>query len=89
MDSDFDCLKLLKAIYGLKQFTRVQNETFDDFVCSIGFLLSALDPCLYIIVVDSHCVLLLVYIDDVLVTGSSLELSAKTKTRFKMTDSGK
>ena len=36
---------------------------------------------------------MLVYVDDVLVTGSSLELIACTKddlkTRFEMTDSGK
>ena len=37
--------------------------------------------------------LLLVYVDDVLVTGSSTELIARTKPelkgRFEMTDSGK
>uniref|UniRef100_A0AAV1VCK0 Reverse transcriptase Ty1/copia-type domain-containing protein n=1 Tax=Peronospora matthiolae TaxID=2874970 RepID=A0AAV1VCK0_9STRA len=93
MDGDFDCLELVKAIYGLKQASRVWNETFDEFVCSIGFKVSAFDPCLYIKVVDGHCVLVLVYVDDVLVTGSSLELIAQTKadlkTRFEMTDSGK
>ena len=93
MDGDFDCLELVKAIYGLKQASRVWNETFDEFVCSIGFEVSAFDPCLYIKVVDGHCVLVLVYVDDVLVTGSSLELIAQTKsdlkTRFEMTDSGK
>uniref|UniRef100_A0AAV1V9Q8 Reverse transcriptase Ty1/copia-type domain-containing protein n=1 Tax=Peronospora matthiolae TaxID=2874970 RepID=A0AAV1V9Q8_9STRA len=93
MDGDFDCLELVKAIYGLKQASRVWNETFYEFVCFIGFKVSAFDPCLYIKVVDGHCVLVLVYVDDVLVTGSSLELIAQTKadlkTRFEMTDSGK
>ena len=69
------------------------NETFDDFVCSIGFQVSAFDPCLYIKVVNDHCVLVLVYVDNVLVTGSSLDLIAQTKTdlktRFEMTYSGK
>ncbi|KAG4037019.1 hypothetical protein PC123_g27413 [Phytophthora cactorum] len=93
LDDDFDCLELVKAIYGLKQASRVWNETFDEFVCSIGFQVSAFDPCLYIKVVDGHCVLVLVYVDDVLITGSSPELIARTKTdlktRFEMTDSGK
>ncbi|KAG2758672.1 hypothetical protein Pcac1_g29215 [Phytophthora cactorum] len=93
LDGDFDCLELVKAIYGLKQASRVWNETFDEFVCSIGFQVSAFDPCLYIKVVDDHCVLVLVYVDDVLITGSSPELIARTKTdlktRFEMTDSSK
>ena len=93
LDKDFDCLELVKAIYGLKQASRVWNETFDEFVCSIGFQISAFDPCLYIKIVEGHCVLLLVYVDDVLVTGSSTELIARTKIdlkgRFEMTDSGK
>ncbi|KAG2958598.1 hypothetical protein PC119_g26969 [Phytophthora cactorum] len=63
------------------------------FVCSIGFQVSAFDPCLYVKIVDGHCVLVLVYVDDVLITGSSPELIARTKTdlktRFEMTDSGK
>ncbi|KAG2781707.1 hypothetical protein PC111_g24517 [Phytophthora cactorum] len=93
LDGDFDCLELVKAIYGLKQASRVWNETFDEFVCSIGFQVSAFDPCLYIKVVDGHCVLVKVYVDDVLITGSSPELISRTKndlkTRFEMTDSGK
>ncbi|KAG2874285.1 Retrovirus-related Pol polyprotein from transposon TNT 1-94 [Phytophthora cactorum] len=93
LDGNFDCLELVKAIYGLKQASRVWNETFDEFVCSIGFQVSAFDPCLYIKVVDGHCVLVLVYVDDVLITGSSPELISRTKTdlktRFEMTDSGK
>uniref|UniRef100_A0AAV1V300 Integrase catalytic domain-containing protein n=1 Tax=Peronospora matthiolae TaxID=2874970 RepID=A0AAV1V300_9STRA len=93
LDSTFDCLELVKSIYGLKQASRVWNETFDEYVCSIGFQVSDFDPCLYIKTSDGHCVFILVYVDDVLVTGSSLELIAQTKndlkTRLEMTDSGK
>ena len=93
IDSELDCLELVKAIYGRKQASRVWNETFDEFVCSIGFQVSAYDPCLYLKTIEGHCVLLLVYVDDVLVTGSSTDLIARTKsdlkTRFEMTDSGK
>uniref|UniRef100_A0AAV1UD62 Reverse transcriptase Ty1/copia-type domain-containing protein n=1 Tax=Peronospora matthiolae TaxID=2874970 RepID=A0AAV1UD62_9STRA len=69
------------------------ERIFDEFVCAIGFQESSLDPCLYIKIVEGQCVLLLVYVDDVLITGSSCELIAHTKTdlkpRFEITDSGK
>ena len=93
MDGYFDCLELVKAIYGLKQASRVWNETFDEFIRSIGLQVSGFDPCLYIMTSEGHCLFVLVYVDDVLVTGSSLEMIARTKnilkTRFEMTDSGK
>uniref|UniRef100_A0AAV1UZH0 Reverse transcriptase Ty1/copia-type domain-containing protein n=1 Tax=Peronospora matthiolae TaxID=2874970 RepID=A0AAV1UZH0_9STRA len=93
VDEDFDCFELVKAIYGLKQASRVWNETFYEFVCSIGFQVSDFDPCLYLKITSGECVLLLVYVDDVLVTGSSTELIMRTKSdlkaRFEMTDSGK
>ena len=68
------------------------NETFDEFVYSIGFQVSAFDPCLYIKVTNEQCVLISVCVDDVLVTGHLIELIARTKNklkiRFEMTDSG-
>ena len=42
LDGGFNCLVLVKAIYGLKQASRLRNETFDEFVCSIGFQASCL-----------------------------------------------
>uniref|UniRef100_A0AAV1UUU9 Reverse transcriptase Ty1/copia-type domain-containing protein n=1 Tax=Peronospora matthiolae TaxID=2874970 RepID=A0AAV1UUU9_9STRA len=83
LDSTFDCLVLVKSIYGLKQALRVWNETFDEFVCSIGFQVSGFDPCLYIKTSDGHCVFILVDVDDVLMTGISLELIAQTKNDLK------
>ncbi|CAH0473814.1 unnamed protein product [Peronospora belbahrii] len=41
LDGDFNCLELVKTIYGLKQASRVWNETFDEFVRSIDFQVSA------------------------------------------------
>ena len=86
MDGDFDCLELIKAIYGLKQASRVWNETFDEFIRSIGFQVSGFDPCLYIMTSEGHCLFVLVYVDDVLVTGSSLEMIARTKNVLRVTD---
>ncbi|GMF61332.1 unnamed protein product [Phytophthora fragariaefolia] len=79
LDDGFDCVELLKEIYGLKQASRVWNETLNEYVPSIGFQVSSYDPCLYIKVIDGECVLLLVYVDDVLETGSSADLIAEVK----------
>uniref|UniRef100_A0AAV1TCD4 Reverse transcriptase Ty1/copia-type domain-containing protein n=1 Tax=Peronospora matthiolae TaxID=2874970 RepID=A0AAV1TCD4_9STRA len=59
VDEDFDCFELEKAIYGLKQASRVWNETFHEFVCSIGFQVSHFDLCLYLKITSGECVLLL------------------------------
>ena len=37
VDEDFDFFELMKAIYGLERASRVWNETFHEFVCSIEF----------------------------------------------------
>ena len=44
LDKYFDCLELFKAIYGLKQASHVCNGTYDEFICLIGFQVSAFDP---------------------------------------------
>ncbi|RMX63870.1 hypothetical protein DD238_006977 [Peronospora effusa] len=72
LNGEINCLELVKALYSLKQALRVWKETFDESVCSMGFQLSVLDP-------DDHCVLVLVYVDDVLVTENSPKLIARTK----------
>uniref|UniRef100_A0AAV1TN90 Reverse transcriptase Ty1/copia-type domain-containing protein n=1 Tax=Peronospora matthiolae TaxID=2874970 RepID=A0AAV1TN90_9STRA len=74
LEGSFDCLELVKAIYRLKQAPRVWNETFDEFLCTIGFQASSLDLFLYIRIVSCE-----------LIASTKTEL----KTRFEMTDSGK
>ena len=54
MNGDFDCLELIKAIYGLKQVSRVWIETFDELMRSICFQESVFDPWLYIKTSKGH-----------------------------------
>lgn len=56
IDGFFNCLQLLKSIYGLKQASRVWNESFHECVCSIGFEVSQFDPCLCIKCVQGESV---------------------------------
>ena len=83
LNGDFDCPELVKAIYGLKQAFPVWNDAFDEYVRSIDFQVSAYDPCLFIKYVDGQCVLLLIYVGVVLVTGGSASLIARTKIELK------
>ena len=60
------------------------ERAFSDFICSIGFQASNFDPCLYLNISSGQCVLLLVYFDIVLVTGSLTEMIARTSSDLKM-----
>ena len=84
-----NCLQLLKSIYGLKQASRSWNATFDKFIKSINFIVSNYDPCLYI---KRTITLLLLYVDDVILTGNCEEsiknVKNELKNRFEMKDLG-
>lgn len=71
---------MVKAIYGMKCLQQIWKKTFYEFVCFIKFQILNFDPCLYLKSAGRECVLLLVYIIDVLVTGSSTEVIAHTKS---------
>lgn len=66
-------LRLLKPLYGLKQSGRCWNHAIDQFIRSIGFERSRLDPCIYYKRVNGHLVLLGLYVDDVLFAGELLD----------------
>ena len=83
VESGTDSIELLKSIYGLKQASRVWNDTFDEFVLSIDFVASQFDLCLYIKTVSDRCVLLLMVVDDVILTDSSTTTIVEVKLQLK------
>ncbi|CAB1110066.1 unnamed protein product [Ectocarpus sp. CCAP 1310/34] len=75
----------LKAwLYGLRLSPKGWNGTFHDFLLEIGFVQSTADPCLYIL--NAGGVLLLVYVDDILLSGSDeaqvMRVVEQLKERF-------
>ena len=90
VDENFDCFKFVKPIYRIKQTSRGWEATFYEFVCSIGFQFSEINPCLDLKIASQKWIHSLVYVDDVLMTGSSIEMNARTEidlqARFEMTD---
>lgn len=85
---DYVC-KLKKAIYGLKQAPRAWFDKFSMFLLDFGFACSFSDPSLFIYHRGSDVIYLLLYVDDMIVTGNnealikSLLTSLNTKFRMK------
>ena len=63
--------RLHKSLYGLKQAPRAWYTRLSDFLLSIGFLACKVDTSLFILSDDTNIFYLLVYVDDILLTGSN------------------
>ena len=75
-------VKLLKSLYGLKQSPRNWNTHLHDFILSIGLRRSQLDHCMYIGVIESHTVLMAVFVDDILLASTCEDVTAHVKSLF-------
>ena len=84
-------MKVEKALYGLKQAPRAWYSRIDSYFLSIGFRKSEADPNLYYIVVGGVPLILLLYVDDLFITGGEHLFEACKKdlaSKFEMTDLG-
>jgi hypothetical protein len=83
--------RLKKALYGLKQAPRAWYGRIDSFLSSLGFTKSKADSNLYFKIMDNEPVILLLYVDDLFLTGEE-KLIAECKQRlaaeFEMKDLG-
>lgn len=66
--------KLKKAIYGLKQAPRAWFDKFSMFLLKFGFQCSFPDPSLFIYHHGSDIIYLLLYVDDMILTGNNEKL---------------
>ncbi|XP_021624636.2 uncharacterized mitochondrial protein AtMg00810-like [Manihot esculenta] len=87
---DFCLLK--KSLYGLKQASRQWNIEFTSFLKNLGFVQSPHDHCLFTQHTGTLTVILLVYIDDIILTGNSIDAITKCKlalhSKFTVKDLG-
>jgi hypothetical protein len=81
-----------KSLYGLKQAPRNWNKEIDGWLCEFGLKPSRADPCLYIMIGEGNVLIVLLYVDDLIITGNSRAIVDQFKTaiseRFKMKDLG-
>ncbi|KAJ0888786.1 putative RNA-directed DNA polymerase [Helianthus annuus] len=71
--------KLVKSLYGLKQAPRKWNEKLTSVLLDMGFKQSLCDHSLFILSKNDVLVVLLVYVDDIVITGNSSVEIAKIK----------
>jgi hypothetical protein len=83
--------RLKKALYGLRQAPRAWYGRIDSFLTSLGFTKSKANSNLYFKIMDNEPVILLLYVDDLFLTGEE-KLIAEYKQRlaaeFEMKDLG-
>ena len=83
--------RLKKALYGLKKVSRTWYGRIDSFLMSLGFTKSKADPNLYFKVEDGKKVILVLYEDDLFLTGDEeliVDSKRKLAVEFEMKDLG-
>ena len=85
--------RLRKSINGLKQSPRCWNQALDSQLKLMGFTQSVSDPCIYTSTTESDGLFILaVYVDDLLLAGTSQQKIAQVKAdlgkRFQLKDMG-
>jgi hypothetical protein len=81
--------RLKKALYGLKQAPRAWYGRIDSFLTSLGFTKSKVDSNLYFKVMNDEPVILLLYVDDLFLTGEEnliTECKKRLTSEFEMKD---
>ncbi|KAL2249827.1 UNVERIFIED_CONTAM: Retrovirus-related Pol polyprotein from transposon TNT 1-94 [Sesamum indicum] len=84
--------KLVKSLYGLKQAPKQWHEKFDKTILAFGFTVNENDKCIYCKVKGDKMIILCLYMDDILLIGSCLDIITETKSflknKFEMKDMG-
>jgi hypothetical protein len=84
--------RLHKSLYGLKQASRAWYTRLSDFLLSIDFRASKVDTSMFILSDGTNIFYLLVYVDDILLTGSNSamlhHLIQLLSSEFKLRDLG-
>jgi hypothetical protein len=70
--------RLHMSLYGLKQAPRAWYSRFATYLTTMGFIEAKSDTSLFIFRCGSDTVYMLLYVDDIILTASSMELQRRT-----------
>ena len=80
------------ALYGLKQTPQAWFSKFNSTISCLGYMTSPYDSALFLRCTDKGTILLLLYVDDMIITGDNLsgiqELKDFLSQQFEMKDLG-
>jgi len=76
------CFRLKKSLYGLRSSPRSWWKHLDKFIKSLHFKACILDPCLYYMKYKGKLVLLTIYVDDILIACTDIEIVKEIKAKF-------
>ncbi|KAH9684823.1 retrovirus-related pol polyprotein from transposon RE2 [Citrus sinensis] len=82
--SDFVC-KLHKSLYGLKQAPRAWYDKLKRCLMSWGFTTTSSDTSLFVRKIKTSMIIVLIYVDDILITGPNTEELEGFITEFSKT----
>ena len=71
--------RLKKSLYGPKQAPRSWYAKIDSFLLSLNFFQCKSDPNVYLKLINGSLMIILLYVDDLLITGSSKDEIASLK----------
>lgn len=75
--------RLRRSLYGLKQAPRAWYEEIDSHLTSTGWTRSLADPNLYFCHKNGHISIIMLYVDDLLITGSDSNQIAAVKSHLR------
>lgn len=80
--------KLNRSLYGLKQGRRAWYERLTSALLQFGLVASKCDPSLFTYTYEGNHLYVLVYVDDIIITGSSSSLILQPNASFALKDLG-
>ena len=84
--------RLNKSLYGFKQDPRAWYAKIDGFLLSLSFVRCKSDPNVYLKLIHGYFMIIVLYLDDLVITGSSKNEFSSLKNAmnhaFSMTDLG-